>query len=113
MCRYVNEHWRAADEDLKDALHLAAYLMWRLNWIHPFRDGNGRTSRAVSYLILTIRLGQILGGKPTIADQIVDNKDPYYKALDDADAAWKENRLDLTAMEKLLNRLLEVQLASQ
>ena len=53
MCNYVNQHWRKTGEDLQDAFHLAAYLMWRLNWIHPFRDGNGRTSRAVSYLVLT------------------------------------------------------------
>lgn len=113
MCDYVNQQWRKRGDDLQDALHLAAYVMWRLNWIHPFRDGNGRTSRAVSYLVLTVRLRQILGGQPTIADQIVDNKDPYYKALDDADAAWKDGRLDLSTMENLLNRLLENQLSSE
>lgn len=39
MCDYVNERWAQAS-----AIHLAAYVMWRLNWIHPFADGNGRTS---------------------------------------------------------------------
>lgn len=43
MCDCVNEHWETAS-----AVHPAAYVMWRLNWIHPFADGNGRTSRAVS-----------------------------------------------------------------
>jgi Fic family protein len=33
------------------AVKTAAYLLWRLNWIHPFGGGNGRTSRAVSYLV--------------------------------------------------------------
>lgn len=42
MCGYVNEHWSDTS-----ALHLASYIMWRLNWIHPFADGNGRTSRTV------------------------------------------------------------------
>jgi hypothetical protein len=28
---------------------LAAYGLWRLNWIHPFVEGNGRTARAVCY----------------------------------------------------------------
>lgn len=112
MCAYVNTHWHASGDDLQDAIHLAAYLMWRLNWIHPFRDGNGRTSRAVSYLVLTIRLGQILGGEPTIPDQIVDNKLPYYDALDDADAHWRDNRLDLSMMQRLIERLLEKQLDS-
>lgn len=44
MCDYVNDHW-----DESTPIHLAAYLMWRLNWIHPFADGNGRTSRIISY----------------------------------------------------------------
>ena len=44
MCDRVNERW--SDEN---ALSLCAYVMWRLNGIHPFDDGNGRTSRAVAY----------------------------------------------------------------
>src|SRR3984893_12130419 len=46
MCDYVNEHWNESTP-----IHLAAYVMWRLNWIHPFADGNGRTSRIVSYVV--------------------------------------------------------------
>ena len=38
MCDYVNDRWSAATP-----LHLAAYVMWRLNWMHPFADGNRRT----------------------------------------------------------------------
>lgn len=47
LCDYVNDNWDAAT-----ALHLAAYVMWRLNWVHPLADGNGRTARAISYLVL-------------------------------------------------------------
>lgn len=43
MCDYVNEEWKQ-----QTAIHLASYAMWRLNWIHPFDDGNGRTSRMLS-----------------------------------------------------------------
>src|ERR1700694_1583693 len=111
MCAYVNEHWRVNNDDLRDGIHLASYVMWGLNWLHPFRDGNGRTSRAVSYLVLTVRLGQLLPGEPTIADQIVENQIPYYDALDDADAAWREQRLSLSTMERLIERLLEKQLS--
>lgn len=30
----------------------AAYLGWRLTWLHPFTDGCGRTSRAAAYAML-------------------------------------------------------------
>jgi Fic family protein len=110
MCAYVNTNWDHGRDDVESAIHLAAYLMWRLNWIHPFRDGNGRTSRAVSYLVLSVRLGRELVGIPTIADQIVDNKNPYYHALDEADAAWRNGILDVSAMENLIYDLLIIQL---
>jgi Fic family protein len=106
MCDYVNDHW-----DASTPLHLAAYLMWRLNWIHPFADGNGRTSRMVSYVALSIRAGAILPGTPTIPDQIVDNRNPYFEALDAADAAYRDGKIDVSKMETLLAALLAKQLA--
>jgi Fic family protein len=105
MCDYVNAHW--AD---KSAVHLAAYVMWRLNWIHPFADGNGRTSRVVSYLVLCIKLGARLPGRKAIPDQICDNRDPYFKALESADEAAKRDEIDVSAMEALLEGLLAKQL---
>lgn len=106
MCDYVNENWEGSTP-----IHLAAYLMWRLNWIHPFADGNGRTARIVSYVVLSIRAGAILPGTPTIPDQIVDNRNPYFEALDTADAAFREGRIDVSKMEELLGSLLANQLA--
>lgn len=107
MCDYVNANW-----DKSTPLHLAAYIMWRLNWIHPFADGNGRTSRVTSYVVLSIRAGAILPGTPTIPDQIVDNRNPYFDALDAADAAWKDGRVDVSKMEELLGGMLAKQLAN-
>jgi Fic family protein len=107
MCDYVNENWSTAT-----ALHLAAYVMWRLNWIHPFADGNGRTARIASYVILMVKSGFILPGTPTIPDQIVNDRRGYFSALDAADAACKESRLDVSAMEELLGGMLAKQLAS-
>ena len=48
LCDYVNDNWK-----IKSPLHLASYVMWKLNWIHPFTDGNGRTSRAASSAVVT------------------------------------------------------------
>jgi Fic family protein len=83
-----------------------------LNWIHPFSGGNGRTSRAISYLVLCARLGYRLVGTETIPEQIVANRQPYYSALDAADAAYADGRIDVTAMEELLGQMLAVQLSS-
>jgi Fic family protein len=105
LCDYVNDSWVASN-----AIHLAAYVMWRLNWIHPFEDGNGRTSRAVSYLVLCVRTGSRLPGAVTIPDRIARNKFPYYDALDKADAAWKMGDIDVSAMEGLLEDHLAAQL---
>jgi Fic family protein len=105
LCDYINDKWI-----VKSPLHLAAYVMWRLNWIHPFTDGNGRTSRAASYMILCLKLGYVLPGKRTIPDQISENKTPYYKALEAADTACENGRVDLTEMKELLSSMLAKQL---
>jgi Fic family protein len=107
LCDYVNDNWESATP-----LHLAAYVMWRLNWIHPFADGNGRTSRILSYVVLSIRAGFVLPGTPTIPDQIVDNRTPYFEALDAADDAYsKDGIIDVSKMEELIGSLLATQLA--
>ncbi len=105
LCDYVNDKWKE-----KSPLHLASYVMWKLNWIHPFTDGNGRTSRAAAYLILCTKLGYVLPGHRTIPDQISENKTPYYKALEAADEAWRDGKVDLTAMKQLLSSMLAEQL---
>jgi len=106
LCEYVNNHWST-----KTAAHLAAYVLWRMNWIHPFADGNGRTARAVSYLVLSIRLDSLLPGTPTIPEQIAVDKNPYYKGLELADTAWKDSgQVDVSALETMLNAMLAAQL---
>lgn len=107
LCDYVNDNWNS-----KTAIHLASYVMWRLNWVHPFADGNGRTSRILSYVVLSIRAESIFPGTPTIPEQIVDNRNPYFDALDAADAAWAGGRIDLSKMEELLSGMLARQLAN-
>jgi Fic family protein len=73
MCDYVNEHWASSP------MHLSAFTMWRMNWIHPFVDGNGRTARALSYLVLCVRLGSRLPGVNTIPEQIAAARSPTTK----------------------------------
>jgi fido (protein-threonine AMPylation protein) len=47
MDRFIStmqENWYIWSET-----ELAAFGLWRLNWIHPFIEGNGRTARAACY----------------------------------------------------------------
>jgi Fic family protein len=106
MCAYVSAHWRD-----REPLHLAAYVMWRLNWIHPFSNGNGRTSRVASYLVLCAVLGMDLPGDEAVPDIIDADKARYYFALDEADAAWLDGRLDVSEMEAVIDAALVRQLA--
>jgi Fic family protein len=107
LCDYVNLNWKQ-----RNAIHLAAYVLWRMNWIHPFVDGNGRTARMVSYVVLSIKLNSLLPGSPTIPDQIAENKRPYYAALEMADDLWKQETLSLATMEQMLETMLAKQLQS-
>lgn len=105
MLEYLSDNWMD-----KTAIHLSSYVMWRLNWIHPFADGNGRTSRMLSYMVLCGSLRQVLPGTRTIPEQISENKGPYYEALEAADKSYKRGQLDVSKMEKLLEDYLAVQL---
>jgi hypothetical protein len=46
-----------------------------------------------------------LPGTLTIPDQIVDNRKPYFDALDAADLALRDGRVDVSKMEELLARI--------
>jgi Fic family protein len=107
LCDYVNEQFLN-----QSALHLCAYVMWRLNWIHPFTDGNGRTSRAAAYYVLCARVGDRLAGDQTVPEQIAADRQPYYNALESADGYWRNEDLNLSDMEDLLGRYLANQLLS-
>jgi Fic family protein len=107
LCDYVNDHWN----DMS-AVHLCAYVLWKLNWIHPFSDGNGRTARAVAYVVLSIKLDSLLPGAPTIPEQIAGDKTPYYAALESADLGLKSDRIDVSGLEKMLEGMLAKQLLS-
>lgn len=107
MCDYVNENWST-----KSSLHLASYVLWRTNWIHPFADGNGRTARIVSYVILCAHARTELPGTPTIPEQIAAAKTIYYEALEAADLAFRRGVTDVGGIEAILESCLAQQLIS-
>jgi Fic family protein len=88
----------------------SGYVLWRMNWIHPFADGNGRTARAISYVVLSIKLDSLLPGTPTIPEQIAADKQPYYKALEAADREWANEKVDVSELEEVVEAMLSQQL---
>ncbi|MDE3175721.1 MAG: Fic family protein, partial [Pseudomonadota bacterium] len=107
FCEYINNNWHE-----RTAFYLSAYAMWRLNWIHPFTDGNGRTSRALSYALLNIKLGYILPGAPTILQQIEQDNSHYIEALEMSDKSALEGKENVSEMERMIRAMLAKQLLS-
>lgn len=105
---YVNRNWN----NDTDPVTLASYVLWRLNHIHPFINGNGRTARAACYFVLCVMAGQWLPGTTILPELIRRDRDDYVKALEQIDASSKAGKLDITPLHSLLSKLLEEQLAS-
>jgi Fic family protein len=89
---------------------LAAYALWRLNWIHPFAGGNGRTARAVTHLLLCVDFGGMIPGTPSMPTIIARRRREYESALRSADAAEKHGRENLVPMTRLVTNALVEQL---
>lgn len=103
----VNWHW----QDI-DPVYLAAHVLWRLNYIHPFINGNGRTARAAAYFVLCLKLGGWLKGEIILPELIRRNRPEYVKALQEADASLAHGSVNLETLHALLVRLLEEQMAT-
>ncbi len=106
----------------RSALQRASYALWRFNWIHPFAGGNGRTSRALAYLIVCMQEGRMLPGVPSMPSLIYEHRDEYIqvlRAVDEsqriADAQSTEERLvqpDFSPMVDFLRQMLMKQFAA-
>jgi hypothetical protein len=96
-----------------DPIFLAAYTLWRICWIHPFEDGNGRTARALSYVILSRRLGLELPGDRPIPTRLKHAPRAFTRALEAADDAWKGEVIDVSKLQKLIAFHLEGQLENR
>jgi Fic family protein len=102
----VHENWGISGHPTE----LPAYALWRLNWIHPFIEGNGRTARAACYYLICLRHGGLLPGSKIVPERIRENRAPYYAALQAADRHWAEGQLNVEELASYLADLLEAQL---
>jgi len=98
----INVKW----ENTKPTL-LAALALWKINQIHPFINGNGRTARAVCYFILCVRFGMEFPGSQTVPE-LMGNKHrtKYQEALEAADKG------NLNLLIELIELLVGLQIQS-
>lgn len=103
---FVNRVWAESDP-----VGLAAFVLWRLNWIHPFVNGNGRTARAACYFVLCVHARQWLPGTTILPELIKRERVRYELGLQHADATYLANgQADLSPLHQLLQDLVNEQL---
>ncbi|MBL4687602.1 MAG: Fic family protein [Nannocystaceae bacterium] len=106
MLSIVHENWGGSSP----VTLLPAYVLWRLNWIHPFVEGNGRTARAACYYLLCLGHGGVLPGRKAIPERIRENRVPYYAALKTADRHWEDGHLNIDELALYLEGLVRDQI---
>lgn len=80
MAELVEQTRTALDEDELHPLLVIGIFVLRFLAIHPFQDGNGRLSRALTTLLL-LRSGYLYVPYSSLERIIEDNKDRYYQSL--------------------------------
>lgn len=101
----VNRWWEGADPVV-----LATYVLWRVNHIHPFINGNGRTARAACYFVLCLKSGGLLQGSKILPELIKQNHQEYCEALQAAHVSYlTTGNVDLRVLHALVSRLLNEQ----
>ncbi len=82
MVNRVNRNWTETE-----SIELAAYVLWRINHIHPFINGNGRTARASCYFVLCLHMGKWIPRDPILPELLREDpyRSRYLEALKEAD----------------------------
>lgn len=97
MCHEINSH-------PAQGIEVAAFTLWRVNWIHPFFDGNGRCARELTQLVLKNDIGiDELRNFHDVSTVIQNHRVRYFEALQHADQRWSEaHQPDVRQLESLL-----------
>lgn len=87
-------HW-AVNTKAKHPLVLIANFIFEYLAIHPFQDGNGRTSRLLTNLML-LQQGYSFATISSHERIIEENKAAYYLSLNKTQSTWKSEHEDVT-----------------
>jgi len=101
----VNRQW-----EITDPIALATFVLWRLNNIHPFINGNGRTARAACYFVICVKNGQWLPGDVILPELLRQHRNSYVEALKAADGSTQAGDGDFGQLHALIALLLAQQL---
>jgi Fic family protein len=85
----------AGEAKIKHPLILIANFIFEYLAIHPFQDGNGRTSRLLTNLML-LQQGYQFTSLVSHEKLIEQQKADYYLALNQTQKNWKSEREDIT-----------------
>lgn len=96
--------WLQSETNIPPIL-MAGIAQFQLVHIHPFVDGNGRTSRLLSTLCL-YRSGYDFKKLFTISEYYDRNRQDYYQALQSV----RNNNMDMTSWLEYFSRALETQM---
>lgn len=92
---------------------VGAFLLWKINWVHPFKNGNGRTARAFCYACVALKYGFILPGTSTLIELVMQNRMQYQEVLKHADDSFAATgAADLGPMNAFVERLVREQFLS-
>lgn len=108
MQELIDWYLWATKEQIKHPLILIANFIFEYLAIHPFQDGNGRTSRLLTNLMLLQQ--EYLFAQIVSHERIIEaNKSEYYLALNKTQNTWKTDNEDISAWLKFFLNVIKKQ----
>jgi len=104
LCKEYNQ---AIERKTVDPLILSFIFILDFLAIHPFTDGNGRTSRLLTNLLL-YRLGFYVGKYISIENKIAKTKELYYDSLYESQQNWHSDGNDPTPFISYMLGIIEM-----
>ncbi len=105
--RIISDMNKALDflnDNSVDTLFRIAVFHYLFGYIHPFYDGNGRTSRFISSYLLSREYSQLIGYR--ISYTIKEKISKYYKAFDTCNSPM--NKGDLTPFVEMFLNIVDI-----